>query len=149
MNQTARSPVLARLDALVGEWTLDASFVAPVGVTGHATFEWVLGGNYLVERAKVPDAPDSMAIVGLNSDGETFTQHYFDSRGVTRLYAMSFDDGVWTLLRDEPDFSALDFGQRFTAEVSADGETISGRWEASADGSSWQHEFDLTYRKLP
>jgi hypothetical protein len=36
----------------------------------------------------------------------------------------------------------------FTGELSADGGTISGRWETSADGSTWEHDFDLTYRKV-
>jgi saccharopine dehydrogenase (NAD+, L-lysine-forming) len=62
--------------------------------------------------------------------------------------AMTFRDGVWTLSRDSPDFSPLDFRQRFTGELSADGRTISGRWETSKDGSTWEHDFDLTYRKL-
>ena len=46
------------------------------------------------------------------------------------------------------DFSPLDFWQRFTGEFSADGRTISGRWETSSDGSTWEHDFDPTYRKL-
>jgi hypothetical protein len=148
-DQPARHPSLERLDAFVGEWSLEASLTA--GVTGRAVFEWVLGGQFLVERSEVPDvpeAPDGIAIVGVDRDGEAFTQHYFDSRGVARVYAMTFRDGVWTLLRDAPDFSPLDFRQRFTGRFSADGGTISGRWETSTDGSSWDHDFDLTYRKL-
>jgi len=107
MDQAARHPALQRLDALVGEWTMEASFAA--GVTGRAVFEWVLGGQFLVERSEVPGAPDGIAIVGLDRNGEAFTQHYYDSRGVARVYAMTFSDGVWTLLRDSPDFSPLDF----------------------------------------
>jgi hypothetical protein len=38
--------------------------------------------------------------------------------------------------------------QRFAAEFSPDGGTISGRWETSRNGSSWEHDFDLTYRKV-
>ncbi len=146
MDEAARPPALERLDAFVGEWSMGASFAA--GVTGRAVFEWVLGGQFLVERSEVPDAPDGIAIVGLDRDGEAFTQHYFDSRSVARVYAMTFSDGVWTLLRDSPDFSPLDFWQRFTGEFSADGRTISCRWETSRDGSSWEHDFDLTYRKV-
>jgi hypothetical protein len=61
---------------------------------------------------------------------------------------MTFRDGVWTLLRDAPDFTPLNFWQRFTGELSADGGTIRGRWETSQDGSTWEHDFDLTYRKV-
>ena len=84
----------------------------------------------------------------MDRDGEAYTQHYFDSRGVARVYAMTFRDGMWALLRDAPDFTPLDFCQRFTGEFSADGGTINGRWETSQDGSTWERDFDLTYRKV-
>jgi hypothetical protein len=43
----------------------------------------------------------------------------------------------------------LGFGwQRFTGEFSGDGRTISGRWETSQDGSTWEHDFDLIYRRV-
>jgi len=108
----------------------------------------VLGGQYLVERAEIPGAPDSIAIVSVDPDKDSYTQHYFDSRGVVRVYAMTFSDGLWTLLRDSPDFTPLDFWQRFKATFSEDGNTITGAWENSADGVSWEHDFHLTYRKV-
>ena len=148
-DQAARDPMLQRLDAFVGEWSVEASFGPEA--TGRVVFEWVLGGQFLMERSEVPgvpEAPDGLAIIGVDRDGAAYTQHYFDSRGVTRLYSMTFRDGVWTLLRDAPDFTPLDFWQRFTGELSADGGTISGRWETSQDGSAWEHDFDLTYRKV-
>jgi hypothetical protein len=151
-DEAARPPALERLAAFVGAWTLEGSLPAAPGVVarGRAAFEWLAGGRFLIERWEVerPEFPDGIAIIGLDRDGEAFTQHYFDSRGVARVYAMTVRDGVWTLLRDAPDFSPLDFWQRFTGEFSADGRAISGRWETSQDGSTWEHDFDLTYRKL-
>jgi hypothetical protein len=41
-------------------------------------------------------------------------QHYFDSRGVARLYEMTFSGGVWNLLRNSSDFTPLEFSQRFS-----------------------------------
>jgi hypothetical protein len=76
-----------------------------------------------------------------------YTQHYYDSRGVVRLYAMSFADGVWTLTRESPEFSPLDFQQRFTGTFSQDGNIISGAWEKRLNGAGWAHDFDLTYRR--
>ena len=61
---------------------------------------------------------------------------------------MSFSDGVWELRRESPDFSPLDFRQRFRGTFSGDGKTIAGRWEISHDGSTWEHDFDLTYEKV-
>jgi len=82
--------MLERLDAFVGEWSVEVPF-AP-GVNGRAVFEWVLGGQFLMERSEVPDvpeAPDGISIIGVDRDGAAYTQHYFDSRGVVRLYAMT------------------------------------------------------------
>jgi hypothetical protein len=58
------------------------------------------------------------------------------------VYEMSLEDGVWKLWRNGPDF-----WQRFTGKLSEDGATITGTWESSADGSSWQHDFDLVYTR--
>jgi hypothetical protein len=69
------------------------------------------------------------------------------SRGIARVYKTSIEDGLWKLWRDEPDFSPLDFSQRFTGTFSADGKTIAGRWEICHDGKTWEHDFDLTYTK--
>jgi hypothetical protein len=59
---------------------------------------------------------------------------------------MTLDDRVWTLTRESPDFSPLDFAQRFTGTFSADGTTISGAWEKRLD-RDWRHDFALTYRR--
>jgi hypothetical protein len=67
-----------------------------------------------------------------------YLQHYFDSRGVVRLYEMSFDGRTWNLTRRAADSSPLDFAQQITGSLSNDGNTIDGRWETSADGEEWK-----------
>jgi hypothetical protein len=141
------------LAALVGEWKLLAAFGndAPADIGARATFEWLPGERFLIERweVPVPEAPDGIAIIGADPESEgNYLQHYFDSRGVARVYKMSFEDGVWKLWRDQPDFSPLDFAQRFSGTLSADGETIEGRWEICHDGKTWERDFDLTYKKV-
>jgi hypothetical protein len=142
-DQTARSAALRRLDVFVGEWRMEASGSA------RTVFEWALDDQFLLQRSQTPNpsAPDSIAIVGLDPGAETYSQHYFDSRGVARMYAMSFSDGVWKLLREKPDFSPLDFSQRFTGTFSDDGNTIAGLWEIRR-GASWEPDFDLTYTRV-
>jgi hypothetical protein len=143
-----RHPALERLAPLVGEWSTETS-MGP-GVFGRSKFEWALGGQYLLQRSEVPDvpqAPDGLMIVAVEPDG-SLLQHYYDSRGVTRLYAMTFEDGTWTLLRDKPDFSPLDFAQRFVGRLSPDGDTIDGRWELAEDGTNWRVDFELVYRRV-
>ena len=141
--------MLDRLEPFVGEWDLDVSLPSPDEVRARVVFEWALDGRFLVQRIEIsiPEAPNSISMIG--AGGEAFSQHYFDSRGVIRVYAMTFDDDVWTLLRNSPDFSELKFWQRFTGTFGADGNTIDGRWEMSRDeGATWEKDFDLTYTRV-
>ena len=152
MSEPERPGALAPLDVLIGEWSVEARFPGAAEGTGpgaRATFEWTLG-RYLVQRTyvPVPDAPDALCVVFPDPESGGYVQHYYDSRGVVRRYAMSLDGGVWRLLRDAPDFSPLDFAQRFTGTISDDGATIDGAWEKSTDGTSWAFDLGLTYRRI-
>ena len=112
---------------------------------GRTTFEWLDGRCFLIQRfvTSQPAAPSGIAIIGAGANPETFAQHYYDSRGVARVYEMSLDGGVWKLWREAPGF-----WQRYTGQISADGTTITGAWEMSADGRDWKHDFALTYIKV-
>ena len=154
-----RAAALARLDVFVGEWAVEARFRDEVPITQPAPgedpqlrirFEWALERQFLMQRTETPfpEAPDSLSIVSVNAETGAYTQHYFDSRGVVRTYRMTLRDDVWTLLRDRPDFSPLEFAQRYTGTFGGDGRTITGRWETSHDGgATWEHDFDLNYRR--
>ncbi len=142
----------AALNVLVGEWSMEARFedMPPADVDARVVFEWLTGGQLLVQRWSVPlpGAPDGIALIGRDSTTNgRYLQHYFDSRGVARVYQMTLDDGLWKLWRDEADYSPLDFAQRFTGAISSDGQGIVGTWEICQDGESWRHDFDLSYRK--
>jgi hypothetical protein len=136
------------LDQLVGTWHMSSSLPSD-GEPPHAEtrFEWLEGGRFLIQRWRVdhPAAPDGIAIIGAGEAEGTYRQHYFDSRGVERVYEMTLVDGVWKLWRLA---SAPDFSQRFTGTFDAAGDTISGTWELSSDGSAWEHDFDLTYMRV-
>jgi hypothetical protein len=140
-------PRVQRLGALVGEWTTEATHRLLPGevVVGRAVFEWLEGERFLVERFQTDhrEFPDGIAILGATDPTEELSMHFFDSRGVHRVFATSLDDGVWTFWRDTPGFS-----QRFTAAISADGDTMSALAELSEDGSTWQGDLRITYRKL-
>lgn len=141
------------LGFFIGEWSMEARFdeSAPADGDARVLFEWLSGGSFLVQRwsVHIPEAPDGIAIIGTDpSNEDRYLQHYFDSRGVARVYRMTLDDNVWTLLRDEADFSPLDFRQRYIGNISGDGQTIAGRWEICHDGATWHRDFDLSYHRL-
>ena len=132
---------------LAGEWELAVDLPGAEGVRGHVLFETM--GEVLIQRTTVPvaEAPDSCCVVVTGDDGR-YIQNYFDSRGVARLYAMTFDGRTWTLERTKPDFSPLDFHQRFVGSISDDGATIDGEWQSSDDGQQWARDFRLTYTRV-
>jgi hypothetical protein len=153
MEQHDADHAIRRLAALIGEWRMEATFneIPATDVGGSVLFEWLPGERFLVERWEVlvPEAPDGIAIIGADPENHgNFLQHYFDSRGVARVYKMSFGEGIWKLWRDSPDFSPLDFWQRYVGSLSDDGNTISGAWEICHDGATWEHDFDLTYTRV-
>ena len=139
------------LEAFIGEWSIEVSMPgAPAGDIGaRATFEWMPGETFLLQRwqVPVPQAPDGLAVIGYDEGRGTLLQHYFDSRGVARVYEMSLEGNVWALSRTEPDFAPLDFAQRYVGTFSEDGRTIEGAWEINHDGTTWEKDFDLNYRK--
>jgi hypothetical protein len=153
-----RADALARLDVFVGEWVMEARFPgdAPApssaiegGSMAHSRFEWALDRQFLLQRTEIPaaEAPDSLMIVSVDLETGAYTQHYYDSRGVVRLYAMTLADGVWTLTRELPDITPLNFRQRFIGAFSEDGNTISGAWEKGLNGGGWEHDFALAYHR--
>jgi hypothetical protein len=141
------------LEPLVGEWEMlpDAAWVPPDAEPARVVFEWLPGRTFLVQRweVPVPEAPDGLAVIGRDESRDGgYLQHYFDSRGVARLYEMSFDGRVWKLWREREDFSPLSFSQRFTGTLGDDGGTIVGRWEKTVEDGSWEPDFDLTYTRV-
>ena len=107
----APAPALKRLEVLLGEWTTEIVHptVRPNPIRGRRRFEWLTkndngSGGFLVQYDEVehPDFPDSVTLIGIDADApaDLFTYHYFDTRGVERIYQMSLNDGVWKLWRE-------------------------------------------------
>ena len=154
-------PTLERLNRLEGRWTTEATHPATPGLVVHGTvfIEWLEGERFLIHRARTdhPDFPDSISIIGHTGhdrvDGATgavpdaadqpqLRMHYFDSRGVFRVYEASIDDRSWRLWRHAPGFS-----QRFTGTLSDGGDTIVGRWQLCEDDVHWANDLEITYRR--
>jgi hypothetical protein len=146
VDQPTAEEALSELGALVGEWTLEAIPAGGEPWPGDArtTIEWHDSGAHLVQRSTVelPEAPNTISIMGCDAANGTFYQLYSDDRGVCRVYEMSIGGGEWRLWRE-----GKPFAQRFTGRFEEDGDTIVGRWEMSKDGEAYQTDFDLIYRR--
>jgi pyridoxamine 5'-phosphate oxidase-like protein len=134
---------------LIGRWTTEGAhpLLPDAQIHGYTTFEWLAGRQFVIQRSHYdhPDIPDAIAVIGATgATGEPLSVHYFDSRGVYRVYAVSLDGGQWRFWRDDPGFF-----QRFTGVVSDGGNTITGQGEMCRDGSTWEPDLALTYRRTP
>jgi hypothetical protein len=151
------NPLLPRLEPLVGNWEMRASIGGQLTGVARASFEWLQGRAFLIQRADagppLPGAPPEWlanspfpitTIIGADDASEAFCYAYADARGVCRVYRMRLDDGTWMIWGQ----SGPEFFQQFTGAFSDDGSTITGRWERSRDGSIWETDFDVTYTKI-
>jgi hypothetical protein len=152
-------PTFAPLDRLVGTWTTEATHPAMPGVVVHGTarVEWLEGERFLIHRARTdhPDFPDAISIIGdMESDRveggaeaaartpPSWRMHYFDSRGVFRVYETSVADDEWRWWRDTAGFS-----QRFTGRFADGGDTIVGLSQLCEDDVHWADDLAITYRR--
>jgi hypothetical protein len=76
--------------------------------------------------------------------GSQLTQHYYDSRGVFRIYTVTIDETAWRTFRDAPGFS-----QRFTGTFADGGNTIVGLSQLCRDDVHWNDDLAITYRRQP
>src|SRR4029079_2682287 len=90
------------LDHLLGTWgfTMHHAQVAEP-ITGHYRYERVLDGAFVLHRCTYDHAefPDAMALV---SDEK---YHYFDVRGIIRVFGFEIDDKGWSMLHMDEEFS--------------------------------------------
>lgn len=144
------NPALEELKILAGDWDMvlsNASFLpdSSATLTGHVAFEWLESGAFLVMYmgSKPPGTPDAVWLISRDESTPNYTVLYYDARKVSRIYEMSFLDGTWKMWRNSPGFS-----QRFEGKLSHEAKTITAHWEKSSDGSTWEHDFDVTYTKV-
>lgn len=152
-----RDPSIVALERLLGTWTTEATHPAMPGVLVRGTVEvsWLEGERFLIHRGRTdhPDFPDSISILGIMDRdraegtnapdaGPGLRMHYFDSRGVFRDYDASVDDVAFRFSR-----LAAGFSQRFVGTFADGGATIAGTSQVSPDGTHWDDDLAITYRR--
>jgi hypothetical protein len=140
-----RNTALETLDVLVGEWSLtlaDAWFLESRDICqyGRAVVRWI-DDAFVELDAEIEGEPVWRFVFGRSDANERLIALYHDPRPTSRVFDMTFGNGQWTLLRQDPDFH-----QRFVAAVAND--RIDGRWEASEDGgATWRKDFNLVFER--
>ena len=144
---------MKEFEPLIGEWRVEGEIPTepPMMVSGAAKIERL--GELIVfsSMGKPAEVPNSVSIIGGAPDGEPQPMHYFDSRGVKRLFMTALEGSTWKIWRAPgEDWSGPHgpgFNQRFIGEIAADGKTIEGRWERGmgSAGEEWEIDFPISY----
>jgi hypothetical protein len=142
---------LDALEPFIGAWNVEARHVAfpNAVIRGHSVFEWWGDRAFLMYRSTFdhPDFPDSISVIGATRPDGGLAQHYFDTRGVNRLFDMTFERGVWTASRKA--VGANDFDQRLHATFGAGGNTITGEFERTEPGRhEMKHDMSVIYTRM-
>src|SRR2546430_6114232 len=124
----------------VGRWTAQATHPAFPGtvISGSSEVEWLEGERFLIFRFHYDhaDFPDAISIIG---DTDGLHMHYFDSRGVHRLFELTVADDGWAIAmgRNSParSFASSDapFSQRMTYTFADADQRLSGKAQLSYD----------------
>ncbi len=138
---------LAALQPLAGHWRMElynAKFLPDRNsrVTAPLDMEWIEHGAALVIRqGDFAHPPAAVWVIGRDEREPEYSVYYFDDRGGSRIYRMTFEDSQWLIWRDTGESI-----QRFRAQVDPGMQIIRGRWEDSADGGqTWELDFNLDY----
>lgn len=83
-----------------------------------------------------PEFPDAIAML------DEHTYHYFDVRGVTRVFDLTIDDSGWAMIRHDEDFWQL------SGQVPRHGRHRRHRGNSHDAGATWQHDFSMSYVRV-
>jgi hypothetical protein len=140
---TDRDLMLSAFDVLIGAWSIEGRHpMVDEVVPGSATFEWLDGERFLIQRTHYDHAlfPDAISIIGPPEEGDGLVMEYFDSRGVRRTYQVSLEDGVLRSWRDHPGFD-----QRAYAKLAPDRFELVG--QLAETPGEWRDDLTTTYRR--
>ena len=144
------SAAVERLDALIGRWrtagsTTEASGVPADRIDAVDTYERLPGGAllHLVDAQVGDHNVEGAEIIGYDPARGGYVAQYFGTDGANAYEASLVEnDGalVWTM-RSETD--------RFTGTFDAEGNMITGHWDALDDDSNWRPWMDITLTREP
>jgi hypothetical protein len=122
-----RTAALRTLDRLVGTWTVSN----PDGLTGEVRYEWMDGGNWLVQSVDLRGEEPTRGVeyVGWDEDAGELRSHFFGAGGEHLEYTYRIEGDLLTIW-----FGGTDSPARFEGRFSADGTVNDGAWRWPGGG---------------
>lgn len=138
---------LQRLQKLTGQWMLTGRSLHADedDISGTATFEWILGGFYLLYRSQMNMQSQgfdiqSWAIIGYDPDTDLFPELVYTNMGSAPL------SYTWQIKGDEA--THWTEGSKYTGRFSEDGTILDGGWRADGVETTVANTYDATMTKV-
>jgi hypothetical protein len=122
-----RAAALRDLDRLVGTWTVSN----PDGLSGEVRYEWMEGGNWLVQSVDLRGEEPTRGVeyVGWDADAGELRSHFFGAGGEHLEYTYRIEGDLLTIW-----FGGTDSPARFEGRFDADGTVNDGAWQWPGGG---------------
>jgi hypothetical protein len=131
------NPALKSLERLVGKWkATDPS--GEGALDGATTFEWMEGGNFLLQHVDFGDSK-GIEIIGFDEESKSLRSHYFDRSGKILEYTYELHNDTLTVSINMPRAKG-----QFIAKFSDNGNTYTGRWNWIQDGVKKSYDAMMT-----
>jgi hypothetical protein len=128
---------LKSLERLVGTWKA----TDPSGggaIDGVTTFEWMEGGNFLLQHVDFGDSK-GIEIIGFDEESKSLRSHYFDGSGKILEYTYELHGDTLTVAINMPRANG-----QFIAKFSDDDNTYTGSWDWTQDGVTKNYDATMT-----
>lgn len=135
---------LEALEPLIGEWEYtmyNCWFLESMDtkMTGTTKIERLHDSFVVVRSEQTDKKPDDIWVIGYSDPQEKYEMFYYDQRGVSRIFDMTFDGKTLVFSREDKDFY-----QRMTITIKDGG--LHSIAEASEDkGKTWRKDFDMDF----
>ena len=141
-------PELKKLEALSGNWTLDADIKpGPMGPGGKMTetqkCEWMDGSFFLVCNADLKSSMGdgkAISVMGYSNETKGYTYREFNSWGEFTDSKGAVDGDTWTWTNDEK-MGSMTMKGRFTMKLTS-ATSYNFTFEMSDDGTKWTTVMD-------
>jgi hypothetical protein len=139
-----KNKALTALVPLIGEWEYtmyNAWFLESMDtkVKGFTTIERLQDSLVVVRSTDADKKPSDIWVIGYSDPQEKYEMFYYDQRGVSRIFDMTFDGQKLVFNREDKDFY-----QRMTLEITREG--LHSVAEASEDkGKTWRKDLEMDF----
>lgn len=151
---TAPDPALKKLNVFVGKWnTVGRQIEGTVGpsaeITAVDTYEWLEGEMFLIHRFEGKVGESDVAcieIAAYDTERNSYPVDTYYNNGISNKWDYRERDGVWMLTGDWQ-MKDRTMQARCINVFAADGNSFTGNWEMSEDGTNWEMFWDVTATK--